>query len=178
MADIDSALAAIAEDSKALEEVCDKIYDANFAPYFKEMRELYSKYKETQNEDALFKISDGELEEVLSSLPLQLYSVSESFSKFKLSSEIVKLRIKDLEAESRLKKEYIPELTDNKVLQSVYSIIVARVEKEISFTREFIMVAKKIWDARRATEQVSPIAAKNYELPEYGDISTDEKVSF
>ena len=138
----------------------DSEYQKYFAPYFKGEVELY---QELKNSNAPM-ITDEKLEWILTYLPLELFSVSEQLSKMKTAQEVIKLRIREKEddfisnlSDSDLsqtaKKEMASKYTaPDKLLVDIYSTIADRVSREISFSRELIMSAKKIWDARRAAE--------------------------
>ena len=64
-------------------------------------------------------------------------------------AEILVAEAKAEEAESKM-EEYT-------ILSNALETLITRVDSEISFSRELIMSAKKIFDARRNTEQVNPI---------------------
>ena len=118
-------------------------------------------------------ISDSELEWILTELPLQLFSISESLNKVRLDAEVIKLRKKTVKAEldktaaemvknNELSKTEVKgwvdtELADHDILLAAYSSLITRVESEISFSKELIMGCKKIWDARKRTEQSNPV---------------------
>ena len=44
----------------------------------------------------------------------------------------------------------------DRLLSSVYTIISERVDKQVSFSRELIMSAKKLWDARKESNMLLP----------------------
>jgi hypothetical protein len=107
------------------------------------------------------------LEWVLISLPLDLKAASNALAQFKQHNEIVKLKIKQRKNSGDaddLDEEY-------KLMSIIYSSVITRVEADISFSKELIMGAKKVWDARRKTETAIPIGEVNTEvseeLPEY-----------
>ena len=61
-------------------------------------------------------------------------------------------------------------MTEDKILILAYDNLITRVEKEMSYSRELIMSAKKIYDARRNTEQSNPVSevnSKQNDLPDY-----------
>jgi len=154
-------------------EISESIYNQYFEKYFRKMKYWHSKYSDSP--DSAIKMTDDEMESALSDLPLEMFGVSEELSNFKLRQGIIKLKIKEFELKSKIEAD--PDLEYNKLLQMICTTLIARVEHEISFSREFIMVMKKIWDSRRATDQASPIS-KNVvpDLPEY-DIS-DPHIKF
>ena len=55
-------------------------------------------------------------------------------------------------------------------MSKIYNSVNERVRRQISFSRELIMSSKKLWDARRATEDANPIGGvvkEETELPNY-----------
>lgn len=157
------------KQSDALVELVDELYEKYFAHYFDRMRKIY----ELVSKDCT-KLTDEDLEYTLTDLPLELFSVSEELSKFRLHNEVVKLSIKKCKKEAsdkdtnefdRCHAETEGEYT--KLVQSVYEAVISRVESEISFSKEFIMVLKKFWDSRRATENVVPVGEVAPEIPDY-----------
>ena len=137
-------------------------YDAEFATYFKDVRNMF---KRLQSEEK--PITDKELNWILINLPMTLFDVSEKLSKFDVTSEIIKLKIKEQEADiiknssektaTAKKAEAESKLVEPKVLLTVYQALINRVENEMDFAKELIMGAKKIWDSRRKTEQSNPV---------------------
>lgn len=137
-------------------------YDELFAEYFNEVRSLSARMKSKTQP-----ISDQELESVLTNLPLDLFEVASKLSDIKLNYEVIKLHNKKEHTEA-LKKSTASTATQrnaeadvatigNRALELVYETLIERVEKEVSYTRELIMAAKKIWDGRRKAEQSVPI---------------------
>lgn len=164
-----SISAMLKEQSDGLVELVDELYGKYFAHYFDRMRKIY----DLVSKDCT-KLTDEDLEYTLTDLPLELFSVSEELSKFRLHNEVVKLNIKKCKKEAADKNatefgkesaEYEGEYT--KLVQSVYEAVISRVESEISFSKEFIMVLKKFWDSRRATENVVPVGEVAPEIPDY-----------
>lgn len=158
MSDISNALATLEEDFISADALVSEIYDKYFADYFKKEKEMHIRFQ-----DADIPITDKELEWIITSLPLDLFSVSNALAQFKQHNEIVKLRIKQRkkqDPEDGLDEEY-------KLMNIIYTSVITRVEQEISFSKELIMGAKKVWDARRRTDQANPINEVNPELPDY-----------
>lgn len=135
-------------------------------------------------------ISDTELEKVLTELPMQLFSISENLNKVRLEAEVIKLRKKTVKAEldkkasemvnegdlakSDTKSWVDTELADHDILLAAYNSLITRVESDISFSKELIMGCKKIWDARKRTEQSNPVSEVNpNELPSYTGYKND-----
>lgn len=168
MSDISRALESLKEDFDAADNLVADIYDKYFASYFKKEVDMYAKFQDTD-----IVITDSELEWILISLPLDLKAASNALAQFKQHNEIVKLKIKQRKNTGDtddLDEEY-------KLMSIIYSSVITRVEADISFSKELIMGAKKVWDARRKTEQVTPIAETNAELPDYV-IDDDKGVNF
>lgn len=150
-------------------------YSKYFASYFKGEKELYDRMK--SNSDP---ITDEELEWILTDLPLELFSVTEQLSKMKIAQEVIKLNIKEkerayitsaTEGSMTQKKEEAQALTmEDRLLVDIYDSIMERVNKQMSFSKELIMSAKKIWDARRADGIPLPdvaVESKGDKLPNY-----------
>ena len=147
-------------------------YNKYFSKYFKGESELYNRLSSADNP-----ITDVELEWILTSLPLELFSVTEQLSKLRTAQEVIKLHIKQVErkyistTEGSLtqKKEDAAALTEeDKLLVTVYDSIIERVSREMAFSKELIMSAKKIWDARRNDGTLNPdVVHNNGTLPEY-----------
>lgn len=162
------------EDIEAVNNWAEEVYQKHFQSHFVEQQELYRRVKSSANP-----ITDTELEQILTDLPLELFTVSESLSKFKTSIEVMKLRLKEKQADvmkesqektvtGRQQEAELATLEENLVI-TVYKGIVSRVQNEMDFSRELIMSAKKIYDSRRQTESsmpVSPVEEKD-SLPEY-----------
>lgn len=154
-------------------DFCHGIYDREFAPYFLETRMLFDRLK-----SKVRPITDEELNWILISLPLTLFDISGKLSDLKTAEEVIKLRIKELEYEfikasdektAAAKKEAAAMSTiQDKMFLAAYQGIISRVENEISFSRELIMGAKKVWDARRRAEQSNPVSPIDAKTPIYG----------
>lgn len=119
-------------------------------------------------------ITDEELQSILIDLPLDLFQVSERSNNYKLFKEVIKLGMKERkldmsyskkDSEAYMKDSY-KVIEDEAAMLGVDSLI-TRVDKQVSMCKELIMGAKKIWDARRATENVCPVNPPEDELPEY-----------
>lgn len=159
MSDITRAIESLQEDFDAADKMVDEIYDKYFAQHFKRELEMYDRFR-----DADLLISDEELEWIITSLPMELFAVSYALTQFKQHNELVKLKIKQRKGtdvdDPTLDAEY-------KIMSIIYTSVIARVEQEISFSKELIMGAKKVWDARRKTDHPSPINEVNTDLPDY-----------
>lgn len=150
-------------------------YSKYFSSYFKGEVDLYNKMKSSK-----VPISDEELEWILTDLPLELFSVTEQLSKLKTAQEVIKLNIKSRErdyvkshtegSESKRKEEATMLTGEDRLLVTVYDQIIDRVSRQMTFSKELIMSAKKIWDARRSDGIPLPEmgTGKDHDLlPEY-----------
>lgn len=162
MNDISRAVESLQADFDSADGLVEEIYQKYFAKYFDGEDTMYTKF---QNADIV--ISDKELEWILITLPLNLKSVSSALAQFKQHNEIVKLKIKqrkgkDVDVDEELDAEY-------KLMAIIYAAVITRVESEISFSKELIMGAKKVWDARRNSEiaPVGEVVPDEVELPDY-----------
>lgn len=162
MVDIKSIFKEMDEDVQSVIDWCDELYDINFSSFFQGQRDLF---KRLQSKTHL--ITDEELEWILTSIPLQLFTVAERLSQIKITQEVIKMKNKkdtidkinestqSTQTKKKEEAEYL--MLEHKLVDTVYSSIINRVENEISFSRELIMSAKKIWDRRRQTENINPI---------------------
>ena len=161
MSDISRALDSLKEDFESADKMVDEIYCRYFAVYFQKEAEIHQRFR-----DSDIPITDTELEWTITSLPLELFAVSNALAQFKQHNEIVKLKIKQ-----RKGKDADPEglAEEYKLMSIIYSSVIARVEQEIAFSKEMIMGAKKVWDARRSSEQapIGEINIKEPDLPDY-----------
>lgn len=147
-------------------------YQEKFSHYFKGVMDMYSSIGSDGS-----KLSDDQLEWVLSDVPIQMMLVSEELSKYKLNDECLKLYMKneerdaaensDAKTASARKEEAAASIIDYKILHSAYASVISRVESEITFSRELIMSCKKIWDSRRRTYEANPISTVDTELKDY-----------
>lgn len=167
-----------------LDEICavrDEMYAEIFSELFSRVTELYQRFR-----SEIRPITDDELETILTEIPLRLFTVSERLADIRMRMSVTKLENKH--KRTSLIKSYIispeydgysqsairefvsnradDEMRDDEIAVMVYSSLIDRIEGEISFSRELIMGAKKLWDARRsnATNPVAPVVP---ELPEY-----------
>lgn len=172
---MDEIFKQVSQDADAAQSWADHLYQKSFGDYLDDVKQLYKKLSDKKRP-----ITDSELEDILTSLPLQLITVSEALSQFKLSKEVANLTVKQKEAEhiqnscatsaTQKKEEAAAAVLEYKLVQTVYATVITRVENEISFSRELIMSAKKIWDARRSTDNVNPtgnVTSYTHELPDY-----------
>ena len=155
-----------------ISEWCETEYTSRFSKYFDGIFEVY----DSMGTDGS-RMSDEQLEWVLTSVPLQMMLVSEELSKYKFNDECLKLYTKKLEREyadssecktvAARKDDAADRVIEYKMLHSAYSSVISRVESEIAFARELIMSAKKIWDARTRTYDANPVIQDDKELKDY-----------
>lgn len=141
---------------------CNEQYDSIFSQYFKGIPKLYEKVT-ASNE----KLTDDDLEFILTSAPLSIIAASEQLSQYKLNNECLKLYIKKMESEyitsceastvSEKREKASLHVMDYRLLSKAYEAVISRVDNQVNFTRELIMSAKKIWDARVKTYEASPV---------------------
>lgn len=171
---LQKTLESVSADINEVNTWAEGEYNKYFSQYFKGEVELYDRMK--KNKDP---ITDAELEWILTELPLELFSVTEQLSKLKTAQEVIKIHIKQIERDyiqnpnnvgsATQKKEDAAALTaEDRLLVTVYDSILERVSREMSFSKELIMSAKKIWDARRSDGVLNPdMLGKDTSLPEY-----------
>lgn len=154
-------------------EIADNMYSNNFSYYFDDVRALQARL-----ESKTHPITDEELEWVLTTLPLSLFSAAEALNRVKLEQETIKLENKKVKVElAKEETEKSPvsksdllasKMADYDIVLSIYGSVISRVESELTFCKELIMGCKKIWDGRRNAEKSNPIAPVNTEeLPDY-----------
>lgn len=174
MIDFKSIVSKYNEDISGVTSWCDEVYNAQFASYFEDQRTLFTRLRSTRQP-----ITDAELEAILTTIPLQLFSVSEVLNKFRISQAVIKVKTKQKEHEvystsqartiAGRQAEAAEAVLEDGLLYSAYATVIDRVDSEIAFSRELIMGAKKIWDARKRTEEVHPVGEVSVpsDLPDY-----------
>lgn len=151
----------LSEDFDTMEQWCKETYDRDFAKYFKIQDNLCKNV-----EKGMTPLSDAELEAILLEIPLQLVEVSEKLNSLRVKQSMSKMHLKKAKAEKS------DNATELELLVSMYDSVIDMVEKKISFSKEFIMGVKKIWDGRRRAEQSNPVAPIDGEnLPDYNSIN-------
>lgn len=158
------------DDMDAVNDWCDEIYNEKFASFFDKVRQLYNKFQDREKP-----ITDTELEDIMTNLPLELFSVSENLNNLRASCEVVKLKRKEKRItavrnsagknDTARNQDADMEVLEDDILLLGFSTIIQRVENEISFCRELIMGCKKVYDRRRSTENVHPVGVSD--IPEY-----------
>jgi hypothetical protein len=162
MIDLENINDSVKEDIVSVTIWSNKLYEDNFSLLFSEAKILFERIKSSKHP-----ITDEDLSWILTTLPLLLFEASEGISRFKLTEDVIKMRIKQKEVETirtstadkitHKKEEAAISVLGDKLLVSAYSAVVDRVRDEVSASQELIMGAKKIWDARRRTEQSNPV---------------------
>ena len=176
--DIKAKMGEYRDSLVSMDEMYASIYDVKFKDNFELVNVLYERMQSKTNP-----ITDSELSEILTTLPLNLFKISEKLNELRLNREVIKLQNYDKKAEftrkisveceleceqyenitKSEKKKAIADriklaMAENDVIVAVYDAVIERVESEVSFSRELIMGAKKIWDARRNAEKANPVA--------------------
>lgn len=180
LSDIDNKFEADFDD---VDKWVDEHYTKSFSQYFDPVRKLISRMGDSFNP-----ITDKELEEILSYIPLELFAVAEKLNDLKARIEVIKLRIKqekrnnyiNSEESSKADKQAdaIYSVAEDEMLLRLYTSLIERVDSEISASKELIMSAKKIWTSRREAENIATAAEKTA-LPDYSDLdSQDQKQSY
>lgn len=176
--DLNNIQRSYSADLDSIQSWCDEIYETKFAEYFKSQRELFNRLKSKSRP-----ITDEELEWILTEVPMNLFDVSEKLNSFQMNQEIIKLELKGKESEllkscqessqDKKRESVSNQLIGDKILLLAYNNVLARVEREMSYSRELIMSAKKIYDRRRETEHSNPVSEINPgdDLPDYSNIS-------
>ena len=169
-------------DNDAIHKFCDDLYSTLFNTNFEAIRDMYKRMKSNMKP-----ITDDELEYILTTFPLELFTVAENLNKLRLDREVVKLKNKEklesirkkveeaaasLDVSKAEKQDWIhrqvtSEYVEYEIVLTAYDSVITRVENEQSFSRELIMGAKKIWDSRRSSESVNPVGPVVPNLPEY-----------
>ena len=165
----------VVESIDEIESWADNQYIQLFSPSFTKVYEMYDRLRSDT-----YPITDTELQWVLTILPLELFTISESLNNLRVEKEVITLEEKQMKihltqsynslnpkpSSSEISNLLALELYDYDIAVVGYNTLISRVENQISFSKELIMGCKKIWDARRNTE-TTPIAPVNAELPEY-----------
>lgn len=171
---LDSILHDNVETLETVNSWYQKLYRDKFQKYFENQKELYKRMQSKSRS-----ITDTELETILIDIPLDLFSVAEMLNTLKLQTEVLKLsikpKIKELSQNSKestqTKRDQDAEMQviGDRILIKVYESVINQVESEITFSKELIMSAKKLWDARRRTEESNPVSPvpPSEDIPEY-----------
>lgn len=157
---------AYSADISAIQNWVQEMFSSIFGESFNEIQALYAQLKNADHP-----IGDAELERLLTILPLDLVEASEKLNGLRLTFETVKLKNKDMERDlthkysdyeditATVRKSIVDsEMSEYKLYAIAYSALISRAEGHISFCKEMIMAAKKIFDSRRAAEAAIPIS--------------------
>ena len=142
------------------------IYGTMFSEYFSDVKKLSDVIKNSGYKSP----SDEVLEIILMDVPLKLFDVSEKLNQLELTLQVLKLELKEkkiylknsLEVQdmnATQTSEYISSKTiEDELMISIYSKLIDRVNSQISYSKELIMSAKKLWDRRKDAEAAMPVA--------------------
>ena len=181
--DIEKALDNLAADSETALKFCEDSYNSHFGDYFSEARDMFKRLASKTRP-----ITNEELQWILIDLPIKLFEVSEKLNSFRVLYEVAKINLKQREIEvgsddtaksmkATERKEYVAAQTaGDKIIITLYDSIIDRVEREISYCRELIMGAKKVWDSRFKTDIVNPISEVSENLPSYTETKSKSYV--
>ena len=150
------------EDADAVVDFCNELYDINFADYFKTSRELFNRLDSREKP-----ITDDELSWIVVDLPRKLFDVAEVLNTFTVRLTAIKLKVKEKRSQlikaateksvTAKQDAAVIQTIDDELLINAYESIIERVGRELSYSRELIMGAKKIWDRRSKSEGMNPI---------------------
>lgn len=158
--DIDLQNNKHSKDLSSAENYMDSVYNELFSGSFSRIFEM----KRIFENDGV-PISDANLEVILTDVPLILFDIAEALNKLKLRYEIIRLKVKQNKNKYESKED---EFEDN-LMVVIYKSLIDRVSSEISYSRELVMSAKKIWDRRRETENIHNVSPST--LPGYKESS-------
>lgn len=164
---LESAISSYSEDFESMDNYTDELYESMFSHDFSYVHALSDAMKNEYRP-----VSDDVLEQILIEVPLKLFDISESLNKLQMQIQVVKLKLKKLKIEKRksllenspeLTQSYVNELVqcetfDDELLVIALSRVTERVQCEISYTKELIMGAKKVWDRRKESESAMPVS--------------------
>lgn len=163
MIDIDKAVKLAKDDTSAVTNWVESQYNQQFFEYFEDLHHLSHRIASKS-----MPITDKELESILIDLPLKLFSVAEQINHITLNLEVIKLKNKKTltekikssqESTAALKKDVAEsEMFEDRVLELAYSCLLDRVQREVAYSKELIMGAKKVWDARRRADTSNPVS--------------------
>lgn len=169
------------KDIDGVVSYANELFKSKFGNVFDVIERLRSELKEHKQ------ISDSDLQYILVDFPIELIHVSEELNNFRLSVEVAKMKHKDIVNQVTSKyinwygenprsapcsaKDFInndSSVIESLIYQTILNNMITRIENCMSYSRELIMGAKKIWDSRRASENVMPIGEMNLDnIPEY-----------
>ena len=142
------------------------IYNHLFAKEFSEILKLSDAIKQSGYRSP----SDEVLEVILIDVPLKLFDVAERLNQLELTLQVLKLELKEKKVQlkhcddvqdlnSTETSDYITSKTiEDELMICVYTKLIERVNSQVSYSKELIMSAKKLWDRRKAAESVMPVS--------------------
>lgn len=154
------------QDIDAVMQYQNDVYDKMFSKEFSEVKNLSDMIKKSGYKSP----SDEVLEIILMDVPLKLFDVAEKLNELELALQVVKLKLKQKKIDlkhgpeiedmnSTQVSEFISVNTiDDELMISIYSKLIERVNSQISYSKELIMSAKKLWDRRKDAEAAMPVA--------------------
>lgn len=153
------------EDIDAVIKYQNEVYDKMFSKEFSEVKSLSDMMKKSGYKSP----SDEVLEIILMDVPLKLFDVAEKLNQLELTLQVLKLKLKEKKIElkhdenvrnmnSTMLSEFVSENTiEDELMISIYSKLIERVNFQISYSKELIMSAKKLWDRRKEAESAMPV---------------------
>lgn len=153
------------QDIDAVRRYQNDVYNEMFSAEFSEVKNLSDMIKKSGYRSP----SDEVLEIILMDVPLKLFDVAEKLNELELTLQVIKLKLKqkkiDLkhgpEAENMNSSEISEFISVNTIedelMISIYSKLIERVNSQISYSKELIMSAKKLWDRRKDAEFAMPV---------------------
>ena len=154
------------QDIDAVTRYQNDVYDEMFSAEFSEVKNLSDMIKKSGYRSP----SDEVLEIILMDVPLKLFDVAEKLNRLELTLQVLKLKLK----EKKLDLKHSPEVREfnstqlsefltintieDELMISIYSKLIDRVNCQISYSKELIMSAKKLWDRRKDAESAMPVA--------------------
>lgn len=173
---------------KSIQEVVDS-HEGDFDEINNYVKELYRKQFKSQFDyihtladmmyDDYKPLSDEVLEQILTDVPLKLFDISECLSDVQARLQLLKLKIKNKKVEikqshkgSNMTQTEISDIVtqstlEDEILVVVYNQLISLVDSEVSYTKELIMGAKKIWDRRRQADSSMPVGIPTQDMPSY-----------
>lgn len=154
------------QDIDAVRKYQNDVYDEMFSAEFSEVKNLSDMIKKSGYRSP----SDEVLETILMDVPLKLFDVAEKLNQLELTLQVLKLKLKekkiDLKHDPAVRELSTTQLTEfisvntieDELMISIYSKLIERVNSQISYSKELIMSAKKLWDRRKEAESAMPVA--------------------
>lgn len=153
------------KDIDAVRRYQNDVYDEMFSAEFSEVKNLSDMIKKSGYRSP----SDEVLEIILMDVPLKLFDIAEKVNQLELTLQVLKLKLKekkiDLKHDPAVRELSASQLTEfisvntieDELMISIYSKLIERVNSQISYSKELIMSAKKLWDRRKEAESAMPV---------------------